>query len=366
MVIDRRKILLAMLSSLSLGGSARAGRLQQRLFISCRLDGQNNASVSCFDAEGGEIFATSLPARGHDITRRPGHDEIIVFARRPGNWFAAVSSRDGGLVAALHAPEGRHLYGHGVFSPDGRLLYVTENNMTSGDGLVGIYDATNHYRRIGEFSSGGIGPHDIALLPGGHTLVIANGGLRTHPATGRETLNSGDMKPNLVFADLNHGNVLGRHELARDLRQLSIRHLAVRSDGLVAFGCQYEGSPEDAPPLLGLIESGHAPRMLEVDDETLFRMKNYIGSVAFGDDGRYLMATSPRGGTALLLDVESRAVRKTVSLPDVCGVAALGADRFLMSSGNAGIAAIGLSAGTPVVHASHWVWDNHMETLIPS
>ena len=53
-------------------------------------------------------------------------------------------------------------------------------------------------------------------------------GCATHPDTGRETLNPGDMKPNLALIDLRHHDVLATQELDASLRQLSIRHLAVR------------------------------------------------------------------------------------------------------------------------------------------
>ncbi len=42
-------------------------------------------------------------------------------------------------------------------------------------------------------------------MPGGRRLVVANGGLRTHPDTGRETLNPDDMSPNLALIDLATG-----------------------------------------------------------------------------------------------------------------------------------------------------------------
>jgi hypothetical protein len=37
------------------------------------------------------------------------------------------------------------------------------------------------YKQIGEFEAHGMEPHDIALLSDGRTMVIANGGIRTHP-----------------------------------------------------------------------------------------------------------------------------------------------------------------------------------------
>ncbi|WP_373505631.1 DUF1513 domain-containing protein [Aestuariivirga sp.] len=367
MVIDRRQLLAGLLAGLCSGQGARAEALKQRLFISCRMDAAGAASVACFDAAGAEVFATSLPARGHDVTLRPFSAEAAVFARRPGNWFVVVSTADGRVVSVVHAPEGRHLYGHGVFSPDGNLLHVTENDIATGYGLIGIYDATSAYRRIGEFSSGGIGPHDIALLPDGQTLVVANGGLRTHPGTGRETLNPGDMKPNLALIDLRHHDLLATQELGASLRQLSIRHLAVRRDGLVAFGCQYEGSADDAPPLLGTLSASQGIALLEIDEDVMFRLKNYVGSVAFDDGGNHLLATSPRGGVGLVWDMAWGAVSRCVAVPDICGAAPLAPEEFLVTSGNAGVRRLPTDPARPLSApaAIRWIWDNHLAVLTP-
>ena len=53
--------------------------------------------------------------------------------------------------------------------------------MRTRRGMIGVRDATDGYRQIGEFGAQGMEPHDIALLGDGRTMVIANGGIRTHP-----------------------------------------------------------------------------------------------------------------------------------------------------------------------------------------
>jgi hypothetical protein len=105
--------------------------------------------------------------------------------------------------------------------------------------------------QIGEFSAYGVEPHDIALLADGRTMVIANGGIRTHPDKGTEELNLPDMRPPLVYVDVATGDLLEEHVLAPELHQLSIRHLAIASGDTVVFGCQYRGPEQDAPPLVG-------------------------------------------------------------------------------------------------------------------
>ena len=42
-------------------------------------------------------------------------------------------------------------------------------------------------------------PHEILRFPGSDTLIVANGGIQTHPDTGRAKLNIERMLPNLSY-----------------------------------------------------------------------------------------------------------------------------------------------------------------------
>src|SRR5690606_30604943 len=119
-------------------------------------------------------------------------------------------------------------------------------------GVIGIYDATGGYRRIGEFGSGGVGPHELLLMPDGFTLAIANGGIETQPESGREKLNLETMRPSLAFVDRRDGKLIAQYQLATELAQLSIRHMAIDAQNRVWFGCQYEGAETESPPLVGM------------------------------------------------------------------------------------------------------------------
>ena len=80
----------------------------------------------------------------------------------------------------ISAATGRHFYGHGCLSADKSVLFTTENDYDAVKGVIGIRDAKD-FQSVGEYSSYGIGPHDIHLMPDGKTLVVANGGIQTHP-----------------------------------------------------------------------------------------------------------------------------------------------------------------------------------------
>jgi len=322
-------------------------------------------AVAAFTADGVVRFKTRLPGRGHDAVRRPGTNEVIVFARRPGDWATVVDLATGQVRQVILAPKGRHFYGHGAFVTDGQLLHATENNMATGQGVIGLYDATDHYRRKGELPSFGIGPHELAPRPRAGGLVIANGGIRTHPDSGREMLNADAMEPGLAVLDPETGDCRLKADLGPDNRGLSIRHLTVARDGTTFFGCQFHGDPFDMPLLVGAMTPDGRIHFLDMPDEALAALNNYVGSVALDRSGEVVAVTSPRGGTAAFWDRASGRYLGRRPMPDVCGLAAAAApEAFVLTSGNAGIATTQIPfesierLGAPDL--SRWVWDNHV------
>ncbi len=197
------------------------------LFAAAYKDRQGGYGISILDGDDAIVSSHPLPGRGHGFAARPNARWLVAFARRPGNFALALDRWKAAEPQLFHTPHNRHFYGHGVFSADGRLLYAAENAYETGDGVIGIYDGTDGFKRLGEFATGGIGPHEIVLMPDGKTLCVANGGIRTHPDQGRQKLNLPTMAPSVVLIDIATGSLLSFHVLASRLHRLSLRHVAV-------------------------------------------------------------------------------------------------------------------------------------------
>ncbi|WP_170763776.1 DUF1513 domain-containing protein [Ruegeria lacuscaerulensis] len=306
---------------------------------------------------GGDIvFSLPLPARGHAAAAHPKRAQAVAFARRPGTFAIVIDCTTGTEIARLEAPVGRHFYGHGIFSLDGTRLFTTENDYEAGEGVIGIWDADDH-TRLGEFSSGGIGPHDMRLMPDGQTLVIANGGIETHPETGRTKLNLPVMQPRLSYVDLS-GSVLEQVELPRALQKNSIRHLAMRQDGLVGFAMQWQGDKTQHPPLLGLHRRGETPRLLSAAETDQSSLQGYAGSIAFAGDGETIAITCPRGNALHQYSIANETLAHAYHLEDVCGLGS-GPDGFVFTTGT-GI--VGQLSGKQARVAARpdCQWDNHL------
>lgn len=315
----------------------------------------------CGLSEGGEVvFSLVLPGRGHAAAAHPSLSQAVAFARRPGTFAFVVDCATGMVRARLSAPPGRHFYGHGVYSADGMRLFTTENDYEAARGVVGVWDVQDGYRRMGEYSSGGTGPHDIRLLPDEGTLVVANGGIETHPDSGRTKLNLPTMRSSLTYLST-EGEMMDQVVLDAAHQRNSIRHLAVGGDGEVAFAMQWQGTQDGVPPLVGVHYRGAPPRFLSANGDNN-AMRGYVGSIAFSQTGRRIAVTSPRGGLCRMFDSATAAHVGDVEMQDVCGVSGQG-DGFVVTSGLGQVAQVtGHEAGSIRHHSGRW--DNHLIRVV--
>lgn len=332
-------------------------------FLSARRHGGRHEAV-LIDARARDLAVLALPDRGHSFAIDATGARAVVFGRQPGFFALAMDLAEGRGLGQLPLPADRHFFGHGTFSQDGTRLYATENDYQAGRGVIGIYDARADagWRRLGEIDTAGIGPHEVSLLPDGRTLCVANGGLLTHPDYGKEPLNRATMRPSLVYLDADSGRLLEKVELEPRLFQLSIRHLALDGQATVWFACQHEGPASEQPPLLGRHRRGAAPELFAGPPAVLRSLRNYLGSIAIDADAGLIATTSPVGGSVAFWQVADGRCAGSLARPDGCGVAALGAGRFLLSDGFGAMMAAGPRGRQQQLMptSTELSWDNHM------
>ena len=340
-MIDRRSLLLGSLAMLPAGLAKNAfaqadstgAVVPDAAFVAAAKKADGSFAVVLLSADGHLVREVALSARGHDIAIHRASAKAVVFARRPGT-FAVAFALDGRREPAIFtADPGRHFYGHGAFSADGRLLYVSENDIANARGVVGQYDVEAGFKRIGEFPSFGVGPHEIILMADGKTLAIANGGIDTVPESGRENLNLEDMAPSLVLVDATTGTLIANHTLDAGLHRLSIRHIAADAGGKVWFGGQWEGDASATPELIGRAGRDSALHLITPQAALGASLKGYIGSMAASADGRIIAASAPKAGRILYIDTGTGEVRAQSDLKDGCGIAGDHEDDFAVTSG---------------------------------
>ena len=307
------------------------------------------------------VFRINLPARGHAAAAHPTRPEAVAFARRPGVYALVIDCARGHVIHQMQAPEGRHFMGHGVFVQGGDILVTTENNYADGVGCLGLWQRSKGYARIGEVASHGIGPHDIRALKDG-TLVVANGGILTHPdhGQGREKLNLEAMRPSLTYLTPDF-SLSEQHFLPDELHHASIRHLAVGADARVGFAMQWQGDPFDMPPLVGVHQRGSDPVLLMAPLGEQLSMKGYASSIAFNGAGTELAITSSKGGRAHRFSPKGGFL-SSHTRGDISGLAANGRG-YLASDGQGALLSLGRDLRV-VNTMPDLAWDNHLVSLL--
>lgn len=327
--------------------------------------------ISGFDADGRVKFETPLPGRGHALAIHPHGNHIIAVARRPETFLLVIDSQSGEILHKLESRSGRHFYGHSYFSADGNHLYTTENDFEHSRGVIGVRDVLADYQQIDEFSAHGIGPHELAMLSNGRTLVVANGGILTRPETGRSKLNLDTMSPSLTYLDAETGELMEQHKLPQSLHKNSIRHFSVNAKDQICFAMQYQGqyqsNDDEILPLVGFHQMGQDIKLLKAPATITKQMSNYCGSVCSDSSSRWFAVSSPKGNLITFWSASDGQFVGSTEVKDGCGIAAGTQNgEFLLSSGTGALSRYRIGSHKQQQLNRNSLdkrWDNHIAHL---
>ena len=332
-LLSRRAFIVgaASVSALGIGGAAmvfsraaHAGTL-----LSAFEDVRGDQYVGGLHLEGRHVFGARVPMRAHGCAIDP-HDplRVVYFARRPGTRAFEFDRATNTVRTACDTPRGRHFAGHGVFSADGAWLFTPEHDYENARGVVAVRDART-FAIAAEIDTRGIDPHEVAWSPDRTRLVVANGGILTHPRSYRDKLNIPTMDPSLCIIETASGECIEQWRLPDHL--LSIRHLAVAADGRVAVGLQYEGEPEHAPAIAALYRPGIGLELLPLPAAARVRSRGYVASIALSEPGDTIAAACPYGKGVACWSLAEGAFLDLIPAEETYGVSRL-ADGALVAS----------------------------------
>jgi hypothetical protein len=224
----------------------------------------------------------------------------------------------GVVLRRIDAAPGRHFYGHGSFTPDGRHLLSSENDYRKGLGVVGVRDATDDYRLVGELPAHGVGPHEVVLMRDGRTLAVANGGIRTHAAVARLSRDrerpAGGRRAGAARAPP------ARHPPCRGQRPGPRRgRHAVRG-------------PQARPGAAGGARRGRGSPL----PRCAGRFSGACASTPFDGSGDLLAVSSPRGSLFTFWDAAAGRLIDYLELFDGCGLYAAEAPGAFLVTGGGG------------------------------
>lgn len=338
---------------------------QKQWLVSGCSDNKGNFFAAAFDLQGQLINKVALPARAHQVIplkSKPGH--ALVFARRPGQYVLEIDFIRGEVVNHIAVSDNQRFYGHGALIKNDSLLLTTENDYKNGKGLIVLRDRVTQ-QVVEQYDSGGIGPHQLAVMPHSNEkqIVIANGGIQTHPEHSRKKLNLDSMQPNLAYMDLITGQIADKFELEN--KRLSIRHLDVSAQGKVVAGLQYQGVSTDEVPLAISHHGENELSLLKADTDTWRSMKQYTASVCINSKSNTVVITCPKADLLTFWQLDSNTFISSHKLKDGAG-ATLIDDSFVASTGRGRIISQHDPLKTYRVRGdfNDLRWDNHMTAIL--
>ena len=243
--ISRRRTLQAMAAALAattLPTQARAAANATRAVIGAawrgpRASDPNFAGTLVADWAARTLgfgYTVPLPSRPHGLMAE-ADGGLLVCSARPGTWMLRCDGQ-GKVVTRIDVQgEGEcRLGGHIIASADGEQLYTTETDFSTGKGKIGVRERRS-LRKIAEWDTHGLDPHQLLLDAHGH-LFVANGGIPRTPSDRKFDIHR--MDASLVHIDTSKGSLLGKWKV--DDARLSLRHMA------------WSRPPQDPDALLGI------------------------------------------------------------------------------------------------------------------
>jgi len=250
----------------------------------------NQHGVLIFDSDGNVLSDFDVPHEVHLACFTPDQTSVLVCSRKPGAELLKYSFH-GQLQASLSPLENQHFEGHGIFSKDGRSLYVTASDYEKKEGRLLILNTEDLSLQY-DLSSGGIGPHEL-VWQSDNIIAIANTGVLTHPDSGREILNKDNIQSNISLFDINSKTI--NQQWPIPMSGLSARHMDTMTDGSLVIGCQYK-KEDKRPACIAFLSLKHGLQFADTNNDKLhWDMKGYSASIKAIPSTTQALITNPRG-----------------------------------------------------------------------
>ncbi|MFA4968038.1 MAG: DUF1513 domain-containing protein [Sulfuritalea sp.] len=299
--MKRRQFLLAAGALAALPRLALAAADARRAIIGAAWRGPNKsdpyfagALVADWETRTLEIrYAVPLPTRPHGLLAE-ADGGLLVVGVRPGTWLLRCDGK-GEVTQQLRVDEEgttARLNGHAVVAASGDVLYTTETDQKTGRGKIGVRDRRT-LRKLAEFDTHGIDPHQLLLDREGH-LIVANGGVPRTPADKKYDLQR--MDSSLVRLDAGNGTLLRQWRL--DDPRLSLRHLAWNrgmgdADAILGIAIQAEhddAAKRAAAPILAVLDGEQLLVPTRANDGI-----GYAGDIAAAYNGGFALSSNQAG-----------------------------------------------------------------------
>jgi hypothetical protein len=268
----------------------------------------------------GYIPLTFLP---HAIVFDPVRQGMAAVFEKWGRGACLVDLFRGEVTHTITTDGNRQFYGHGAYSPDSKLLYCTETDISDDfRGLIAIRDAANH-DYIGEFPSHGASPHDCHLVDEGRTMVITNGG---GPR--------GSNRPCVTWVDTQSEQLIEKRKL--DTPDLNTGHMAITPGGDIAVvSAPRKGEEKSGKGGISISDADGNLHAMTRPASLTSRLRGETLSVCIDSERNVVVATTPDAGLLTFWDLHAGRLLKYFELKHPRGVTqTLDGKHYVVSYGN--------------------------------
>jgi hypothetical protein len=254
----------------------------------------------------GLTATTFLP---HGVAVDPLDATRVVAFEKIGPGAAELDLKSGRVTRGIRPAEGRWFYGHGAFSPDGKLLYSTETVNARESGVIGVRDART-LAYLGEFPTFGENPHDCHLVDDGKVMVVTNGG----GALGT------DMRPCVTYVEVPSQRLLEKLDLESE--RFNTGHLTLGGpQALVVVSAPRKGLTDQDLGAVSLRRGKERLRTMTEPAAVAARMLGEALSVEIHEPTGIAAVTHPNGGMVTFWSLADTKLLKVLDLPRPRGLA---------------------------------------------
>lgn len=249
---------------------------------------------------------------GHGFAPNPVKPHTAVVTEKHGPGCCEVDLVKRRVLRKIATRAERHFYGHGAFSPDGKLFYCTEAMV--GDysyrGVLAVRDGESFEFVNENFPTHGVKPHDCILVDDGDTLVVTNGG---------GMVDQPELPASVAYVDVRSGEA--RRVLKVRDQALNAGHIAITTRGeLVCVSAPRDGIQEKLrdepnPKWIGGISfyDPRTDRLITADDPIRQKMRGETLSVAIHEPSMIVAATNPSADLVTFWDFRTGKLVKALS-----------------------------------------------------
>jgi hypothetical protein len=259
-----------------------------------------------------KLQAVPVHFNAHSFCPYPGKEKNVVLTTEKWGPSAAIIDFSAEHVIPLTSDPGTLFFGHGVFLPSGKAVFLTQVDYATGKGhLIGLDPDTG--KKIADYVATPGGLHECHMISD-HSLIVTSSGIRATDLSQSPIEGTRVEKSSLVRFDLNSGKVLDKMFI--DSNDQMLNHFVIGKNGsLTAITSPYSPHKLNAH-IPGEMYVGHLDKssLIKVDLPSLNK-ESFSGeflSAAIDASGKISAATHPASSTLFLIDTEQAAIKKTL------------------------------------------------------